>query len=196
MDVIKRGYVIQLKGEIPSAFLKNNKSSREEPQFVQRSIDELLETGAIGESATPPYLVNPLTVASKGAKKRLVIDLRHLNKNLIRTKCKFEGIEMATQFLKPNGYMTCFDLKNGYHHLDIVASQQQLLGFSYPDWQGNIRFFYFKVLPFGLATAGQIFTKVLRQLIKYWRNSSIQVTVFLDDGLQCNLDKPCNMLCK
>ena len=47
-------------------------------------------------------------------------------------------------------------------------------------------FFQFKVLPFGLATAGWIFTKVLRQLRKHWRRSLIQVVVFLDDGLQTN----------
>ena len=189
LDVIRRGYVIPLKGEIETALYRNNKSSREEPSFVQSAIDDLLATGAIRESATPPFVVNPLTVASKGLKPRLVIDLRHLNKNLIHTKCKFEGIETAVQFLQLGGYMTTFDLKNGYHHLEIVESQQQLLGFAYPDWQGEIRFFYFRVLPFGLATAGQIFTKVLRQLIRYWRQSAVLATVFLDDGLQCDLQE-------
>ena len=189
LDVIRRGYVIPLKGDIESACLKNNKSSRDEPEFVRLAIDDLINTGAIVESDTPPYIVNPLTVATKGTKPRLVIDLRHLNKNLIHIKVKFEGIETALQFLQLGGYMTTFDLKNGYHHLEVVQSQQHLLGFSYTDWQDNIRFFYFRVLPFGLATAGQIFTKVLRELICYWRHSAIQATVFLDDGIQCNLIK-------
>jgi hypothetical protein len=34
-----------------------------------------------------------------------------------------------------------------------------------------------------LATAGFIFLKVLRELIKYWRSKSIRIIMYLDDGL-------------
>jgi hypothetical protein len=34
-----------------------------------------------------------------------------------------------------------------------------------------------------LATAGFIFSKVLRELIKYWRSKSIIIIMYLDDGL-------------
>ena len=87
-----------------------------------------------------------------------------------------------------NGYMTKFDLKSGYHHIEVVHTQHKLLGFSYDDYEGNVRYFQFKVLPFGLATAGLIFTKVLKQLIKHWRTKLIKVVVFLDDGLQTDLE--------
>ena len=57
--------------------------------------------------------------------------------------------------------MSAFDLKSGYHHIDIVDTQHTLLGFAYTDWQGNRRFFQYQVLPFGLSTAEQIFTKLI-----------------------------------
>ena len=38
-------------------------------------------------------------------------------------------------------------------------------------------------LPFGLSTACFIFTKLMRVLVKYWRNHSIRIVVFLDHGL-------------
>ena len=41
----------------------------------------------------------------------------------------------------------------------------------------------FNVLCFGLATADFIFSKVLRELIKYWRSKSIRIIMHLDDGL-------------
>jgi hypothetical protein len=41
----------------------------------------------------------------------------------------------------------------------------------------------FNVLCFGLATAGFIFSKVLREIIKYWRSKSIRIIMYLDDGL-------------
>jgi hypothetical protein len=41
----------------------------------------------------------------------------------------------------------------------------------------------FNVLCFGLATAGFIFSKVLGEIIKYWRSKSIRIIMYLDDGL-------------
>ena len=77
-SVITKGYVIPIKGEIESVDLQNNRSSREEPTFVRTAIDELLQTGAIKELTHLPLVINPLRVAKKGTKLRLVIDLRHL----------------------------------------------------------------------------------------------------------------------
>jgi hypothetical protein len=47
----------------------------------------------------------------------------------------------------------------------------------------EIQVLRFNVLCFGLATAGFIFSKVLRELIKYWRSKSIIIIMYLDDGL-------------
>ena len=188
LNVIEKGYVIPINGEILQADLNNNKSSREEPEFVRSAIDELLQTGAIEEVVSPPLVINPLTVARKGEKLRLVIDLRHIKKQIVGTRCKFEGLETAIQYLRPQGYMSIFDLKSGYHHVEVVKTQHTILGFAYTDYRGKRRFFQYKVLPFGLSTAGQIFTKIIRELIKHWRSSNIQAVVFLDDGLQTNTD--------
>jgi hypothetical protein len=43
--------------------------------------------------------------------------------------------------------------------------------------------FVFNVLPFGLANAGHIFTKVLKEALKYWRNQGLKIIMYLDDGL-------------
>ena len=72
--------------------------------------------------------------------------------------------------------------------MEIAKSQHCLLGFAYEDWKGRERYFQFVVLPFGLATAGQIFSKVWREIVKTWRKQSIKAVVFLDDGLQCHKD--------
>ena len=39
------------------------------------------------------------------------------------------------------------------------------------------------MLPFGLSTAGSIFTKFLRPLIKRWRAKGIKVVLYLDNGI-------------
>ena len=51
--------------------------------------------------------------------------------------------------------MFTFDLKSGYHHIDIHPDYQTYLGFA---WESK---FCLHVLPFGLSTACYIFAKVL-----------------------------------
>ena len=54
---------------------------------------------------------------------------------------------------------------------------------TYLGFQWKSKFYVFNVLCFGLATAGFIFSKVLREIIKYWRSKSIRIIMYLDDGL-------------
>ena len=58
--------------------LKNNRSARDNPNFVSEEISNLLRKGVISESKNQPDMVNPLTVAyNKAGKPRLVLDCRH-----------------------------------------------------------------------------------------------------------------------
>ena len=47
----------------------------------------------------------------------------------------------------------------------------------------ELRYYVFEVLPFGLATACYLFTKLLRPLVKYWRHQGLRVVVYLDNGI-------------
>ena len=181
--IMREGYTIPLLTCPPPANLRNNLSSRSKPAFVQHEIDKLLLSGAIKETTVPPYVVNPLTVASKNDKLRLVLDLRHINQYVKVDKCKLEGLESFLNTVRPGGYLISFDLKSGFHHVEINPTQHRLLGFSYHDTSNRVRFFYFVVLPFGLASATIVFTKLLRQLIKSWRQQEIQAFIFIDDGI-------------
>ena len=70
------------------------------------------------------------------------------------------------------------DLKSGYHHIDICVAQQSFLGFC---WKGE--FCVFTVLPFGLSSTPYIFTKCLRPMVKFWRQSGINIVLYLNDGI-------------
>jgi hypothetical protein len=92
-------------------------------------------------------------------------------------------------------YFITFDLKSGYHHVDIHPDFWTYLGFS---WSlGKKRVFYmFRVLPFGLSSACYVFTKVLRPLVKRWRDKGIRAIIYIDDGIvaaksreQCLMDQ-------
>ena len=75
-----------------------------------------------------------------------------------------------------------FDFRSGYHHIDIFEEHQIYLGFSWTK-SGVTSYYSFVVLPFGLSTAGYIFTKVCRVLVKNWRANGVKIAIFIDDGI-------------
>ena len=69
-------------------------------------------------------------------------------------------------------YLFSFDLKSGYHHVDIHRRHwQYFVGFSWGD-EDRPQYYEFKALPFGLATACYVLTKLLRPLIKHWQGQA------------------------
>ena len=182
LQVIREGYRIPFLTTPPSTFLKNNRSAVEHSSFVTKAIQELLDTGRIKEVETPPVVVNPLSVSSKNGKERLILDLRHVNKHVYKQKIKFDDWKVMEQFLKEGGYVFSFDIKQGYHHVDMHPESIPYLGFSW-EINGVTRYFVFLVLPFGLTSAPFIFTKLVRVLVKMWRGQGVRICVFIDDGL-------------
>ena len=77
--------------------------------------------------------------------------------------------------------MFTFDLKSGYHHIDISPEYQRFLGFPWTV-DGVKGYFEFNVLPFGLTSASLLFTKMMKPLVTHWRASGILIALYLDDG--------------
>ena len=133
----------------------------------------------------PPRVVNPLSVSVQvNGKKRLILDLRHVNKFLHKMHVKYEDWKTAMSYFARGAYMFSFDLKSGYHDVEIFEGHQTYLGFSWKHSNSNqVKFYVFTVLPFGLlSSAPHVFTKILKPLEKHWRFQGICVAVFLDDG--------------
>jgi hypothetical protein len=183
LDVVQNGYKLPLY-ECPSpVLLKNNKSALDNGVFVQEQIAKLLELRCISEVDKPPEIVNPLTVAQgKSGKQRLVLDCRHVNPHLYKFKCKFEDVSVGRDLFQKGDFLFVFDLKSAYHHIEIFPDHRKYLGFSWV-CDGQVKYYVYNVLPFGISTAGYIFTKVLRVLVKRWREQGIPVVMFLDDGI-------------
>ena len=93
--------------------------------------------------------------------------------------------KIKMQYVHKGDFMFSFDLKSGYHHLDIFSGHQQYLGFSFR-FGSRIRYFSFTVLCFWISSGPYIFSKLLRPLVKHWRAQGIKIAVFLDDGAGVN----------
>jgi len=186
LRIIEEGYRLPFEyGNLPAcAIFKNNRSAFDHSEFVEREIDVLLSHGSIVEVQSPPTVVNPLTVSvAASGKHRLVLDAgRYLNCHLRIEKFKFEDLRTLLPYLSQSGYLISFDLTSCYHHVDVWAPHQTFLGFSWC-YGDHVRYFQFTVLAFGLSPAGFCASKVLRPLVRRWRESGILVVTYLDDGI-------------
>ena len=69
--------------------------------------------------------------------------------------------------------MIRFDLTSAYHFIDLYYPHTDFMGFSWVDKEGNVVFYKFLVLPFGLSSACYVFSKICRPLAAKWRSSCL-----------------------
>ena len=61
-----------------------------------------------------------MVVANAEGKLRLVLNLKYLNKFLHKESFKYEDLRIAMLLFGKVDFLIKFDLKSGYHHLDIL----------------------------------------------------------------------------
>ena len=119
-----------------------------------------------------------ITRNAASGKPRIVIDLRFVNQYLRNDGVRYDSLKTLKNFIRPGDYMISMDLASGYHHLGIASDDCKFLGF---ELDGE--FYQCRALPFGLSIAPRVFTKVMRQLVRYLRFVKVRVLPFLDDFL-------------
>ncbi len=132
LSVIEEGYIPPFS-ELPEPkFSKNNCSAHQNQSFVLKSIGEALKNGCMQLVKEKPTVVNPISVAVQGnGKKRLICDLRHVNKSLKTQKFKMDDWKRAIPSLAPGMHAFTFDLKKGYYHVNLHPEVQQYFGISF-----------------------------------------------------------------
>lgn len=182
-DIVTKGYRLPFMRMPDPLCQLNNRSAIDNASFVTAAIEDLVLAHCVEECSVCPIVSSPLSVVtnSKG-KQRLVLDLRYINQFLPDRKFKYEGLSLVPSLFCRGDFFATFDLKSGYHHIDIHKDSWPYLGFSWGQGVSR-RWFVFRVLPFGLSTACYVFTKVLRPLVKRWRSKGIRCLVYIDDGI-------------
>ena len=92
-----------------------------------------------------------------------------------------ENLETVRFLVRKGDWFVKLDLKDAYLTVPIQNSQKKYLRFK---WNGRI--FQFKCIPFGLAPAPRIFTKLLKVVLAFLRKQGIRLVVYLDDFLIMN----------
>ncbi|CAI7896926.1 unnamed protein product [Closterium sp. NIES-54] len=180
LSVIAKGYWLPRSHSPPQPFHdRNHVGANTHATFTRTAIQELIETrAAVPMPATELTCISPLNVVEKKDKCRLILDLRKVNANLIVPKFKYEGLSRVADLARVGDWMFSIDLKSGYHHMDIHPSCWKFLGFEFDKCT-----YAFRSLPFGLTTAPFVFTQLIKQLARRWREQGIRIIPYVDDIL-------------
>jgi len=117
---------------LQTAEFKSTSSALKHFEFVQLSILELVFSGRVVESPKAILLLlnrSPFPSRVVG-KKRLILDLRYVNKHIFKHRVKFEDWRVGLDYFEKGSYFTKLDYKSGYHHLGIFPDRKRFLGFS------------------------------------------------------------------
>ena len=80
--------------------------------------------------AVPPYVINPFSVSVQAnGKKRLILDLIY-QQAFAEETYKYEDWKVAVSYFEVGAYMFTFDLRSGYHHIEVATDHQCYIGFS------------------------------------------------------------------
>ena len=144
------------------------------------AIKEMVEAGAFTRlpRGQRPTVVSPIGVVAKphSEKFRLVINTRYVNKHLAKKVFKFEGLGDLADIAEKGDHSVSYDLKSAYYHVGLHPMSRRFVGIK---WEGV--YYEYTCLAFGLSTAPWVFSKVMRELVMYWRRCGIRNLPYLDD---------------
>ena len=144
--------------------------------MISTEIRELQSKGAVVET-TPSqggfvsqiFLVEKKEGGNKPEGTQHVLKQEHF---------KMEGLHTLPDLIQPGDWLIKLDLKDAYLQVSIHAEHQQLLQI-----QWGPRTYQFQCLPFGLTSAPQVFSKIMKPVVGALQHMGIRLVIYLDDIL-------------
>ena len=187
-------WILQVISGCPLVFLKQpplrtrhftsqtHQLTREQQIIMEAEVESLLEKRAIHRVPTkfqsPGFYSTIFVVPKKDGGWRPIINLKSLNQYLEVPHFKMESIQSLKDVILPGDYLAKIDLKDAYLSVPMNAQAHPYLRFM---WREDV--FEFSSLPFGLAPAPLIFTKLLRPVAAFLRGQGVRLIIYLDDIL-------------
>ncbi|KAL0204651.1 hypothetical protein M9458_002669, partial [Cirrhinus mrigala] len=183
MGIIRGGYSLQFARRPPRFSGVVPTSVRSKDAHVLRSeVLTLLGKGAI-EMVHPAqsesgFYSRYFLVPKRDGGLRPILDLRLLNRALMRRPFKMLNLKQILSHIRPGDWFISLDLKDAYFHIQIAAHHRRFLRFAF---EGVA--YQYTVLPFGLSLAPRTFTKCMDAALVPLRQKGIRILNYLDDWL-------------
>ena len=182
LDIVQHCHLEFMDGENPvnSNFYRNKFSDMEE-NVVKQEIENLLAMGVIQEvSHHPNEYISPIFIIPKQTpgEYRLILNLKSLNSYMQYHHFKMDTFETVLKLVKPGMYFASTDIRHGYYSVPIAEEDQVKLRFNH---SGKI--YQYKVLPNGLCSAPNWFTRLMKPVYASLRMLGHQNSGYIDDSL-------------
>ena len=184
LNIITNGYVLPFRSKpnlIRFPLILSEYKAQQKDQALATCIQSLLSKNAIErvENVKSLGFYSRLFLVPKPHQRwRPVIDLSRLNTFLHVEKFKMETPESIRTSLVPGEWVSSIDLSDAYLHIPIHPNSRKYLRFCY-----KAQVFQFTSLPFGLATAPQVFTMIVKEVKLMALSRGLRIHQYLDDWL-------------
>ena len=153
----------------------------------QEVLQDLLNKNAIEvvqDPNTPGFYFRHFPKKKPDGSVRPISNLKPLNLHIQTKQFKMHTITSVRSALNQGNWAVSIDLKDAYFHVAVHQSARKYLRFV----AGGMVYQY-KSMPFGLCTAPQLFTALVKPLVKWAVSLGINLIVYLDDWLIFHEDK-------
>ena len=179
---IRRGYHWEWASPAPRLQLPSLSQQNHE---VQAQVQDLLNLGAIYEvDIQPCFLSRIFVVPKEPTGSRLILDVSDLNKYLVVPSFKMSNHVTLSLAMACPAWMASLDLKDAYLHVPIRSNLHKFLALTC--WG---KLFFFRALPFGLATAPWLFSSLMEAVLAKLRVRGFNILGYLDDWVIWNISK-------
>ena len=184
LNIITNGYVLPFRSKpnlIRFPLILSEYKAQQKDQALATCIQSLLSKNAIErvENVKSLGFYSRLFLVPKPHQRwRPVIDLSRLNTFLHVEKFKMETPESIRTSLVPGEWVSSIDLSDAYLHIPIHPNSRKYLRFCY-----KAQVFQFTSLPFGLATAPQVFTMIVKEVKLMALSRGLRIRQYMDDWL-------------
>ena len=153
---------------------------------MREQITLMLQKNAITEvnPDSPGFYSNVFLVRKASGGWRPVIDLKNLNAHIHAPHFRMFTTSSVLSSVEKGDYAFKIDLQDAYFHVPIHPSSRKYLRFAFEN-----KVYQFRVLPFGLNTAPQVFTGLGHTVTAYLHRQGVSVIPYLDDWLVHHPDR-------
>lgn len=165
---------ITLKDTTPVAYRPRRLAYQERLQ-LKKIVNELISANIIRESRSE-YASPIVLVTKKNGDVRMCVDLRDINKRVVKEKYPLPHIQDQINALCHAKYFTTLDMKSGFYQVQIEEKSRHIMAFITPDGH-----YEFNRMPFGFVNAPAIYQRSIDKALGDLKGT--KAFVYLDDVL-------------
>ncbi|KZS08158.1 Uncharacterized protein APZ42_027944 [Daphnia magna] len=133
------------------------------------------------EASTEGFVSGLFVIPKRSGGFRPIVNLKKLNKFVKLEHFRMEGMDLLHEMIRQDDFFVKIDLKDAYLTVPIHHGDRKYFQIRWADI-----LYQFRCLPFGLASAAWIFTKLLKPVITFLSKQGLRSIIYLDDILILN----------